>query len=287
MKTMNFKNKKCFITGAASGIGRAAAIAMSELGAQMFLTDINKKQLEEVVSLIKEKGGKVVSSEALDVSVFEEVKKFTDAIQERSGPMDIVMNIAGTSIWGTVELLQHAHWKKMVDINLMGPIHVIECLLPGMVTAGKGGHLVNVSSAAGLIALPWHAAYSASKFGLRGISEVLRYDLRRHGIGVSVVCPGAVRTPLVGTAVILGIDRNHSVAQRFLKKFERRAVTPEKVAHDIIRGIRKNKFMVITSFDIKLAYWLKRKLFPVYHITMTMMNKMMTRVREETMRSAL
>ena len=68
MKTMNFKNKKCFITGAASGIGRAAAIAMAELGAQMFLTDINKKQLEEVVSLIRENGGKVVSSEALDIS---------------------------------------------------------------------------------------------------------------------------------------------------------------------------------------------------------------------------
>ena len=137
---------------------------------------------------------------------------------------------------------------------------------------------MNVSSAAGLIALPWHAAYSASKFGLRGISEVLRYDLRRHGIGVSVVCPGAVRTPLVGTAVILGIDRNHPEAKKFLKKFEGRAVTPEKVAHDIIRGIRKNRFLVMTSFDIKLVYWLKRKLFLVYHMVMMVLNKMMTRM---------
>src|SRR3546814_12206274 len=74
----------------------------------------------------------------------------------------------------------------------MGPIHVMECFVPPMIAAGHGGHLVNVSSAAGLFGLPWHAAYSASTFGLRGISEVLRFDLARHGIGVSLVCPGRV-----------------------------------------------------------------------------------------------
>ena len=78
----------------------------------------------------------------------------------------------------------------MIDVNLMGPISVLECFVPPMIEAGRGGHVVNVSSAAGLFGLPWHAAYSASKFGLRGVSEVLRFDLRRHGIGVSLVCPG-------------------------------------------------------------------------------------------------
>ena len=73
-----------------------------------------------------------------------------------------------------------------------------------MIAAGRGGHVVNVSSAAGLFGLPWHAPYSAGKFGLRGVSEVLRFDLRRHGIGVSLVCPGAVKTPLVGTVTIVG-----------------------------------------------------------------------------------
>ena len=72
----------------------------------------------------------------------------------------------------------------------MGPIHVIEELVPPMIEARRGGHLVNVSSAAGIIGMPWHAAYSATKFGLRGVSEVLRFDLRRHRIGVSLVCSG-------------------------------------------------------------------------------------------------
>ena len=80
---------------------------------------------------------------------------------------------------------------------------------PAVIAAGRGGHLVNVSSAAGLLGLPWHAPYSATKFGLRGISEVLRFDLRRHDIGVSLVCPGAVDTGLVDTVEIAGVDRSH------------------------------------------------------------------------------
>src|SRR3954452_24039646 len=122
--------------------------------------------------------------------------------------MDVVMNIAGIATWGTVERLSHDDWRRVVDVNLMGPIHVIETFLPAMIEAGRGGHLVNVSSAAGLFGLPWHAPYSAAKFGLRGGSEVLRFDLRRHGIGVSLVCPGGVDTGLVGTLKIAGVDRD-------------------------------------------------------------------------------
>src|SRR3546814_20356221 len=92
--------------------------------------------------------------------------------------MDIVMNIAGISSWGTVQSLEHSHWQRLVDVNLMGPIHVIETLVPPMIEAGRGGHLVNVSSAAGIIGMPWHAAYSASKFGIRGVSGS---DERRVG----------------------------------------------------------------------------------------------------------
>lgn len=281
MRIRNFQGKKCFITGAASGIGRSTAIAVAKLGAHLFLTDINQRQLEEVVSLIRESGGNVVSWEAFDISNFNAVRRFAERIQNQSGPMDIVMNIAGTSIWGTVERLKHDHWEAMININLLGPIHVIECLIPEMVKAGNGGHLVNVSSAAGIIALPWHAAYSASKFGLRGISEVLRYDLRRYGIGVSVICPGAVKTPLIGTAQVLGVDRTKDAMKKILERFENHAVTPEKVAQDIIKGIKKNRYMVITSFDIKLAYWTKKKFFTAYNIAMTLLNIMLSRAGEK------
>ena len=149
--------------------------------------------------------------------------------------MDVVMNIAGVSAWGTVDQLTHQHWQSMIDINLMGPIHVIETFLPPMVAAGRGGHLVNVSSAAGLVALPWHAAYSASKYGLRGLSEVLRFDLARHRIGVSVVVPGAVKTPLVQTVQIAGVDRDDPRVQKWINRFSGHAVSPEHVADRILR----------------------------------------------------
>ena len=145
------------------------------------------------------------------------------------GSVDVIMNIAGIAVWGTTETLSHDQWRRVVDVNLMGPIHVLECFVPAMISAGRGGHIVNVSSAAGLFGLPWHAPYSAAKFGLRGVSEVLRFDLHRHDIGVSLVCPGAVDTGLVNTIEISGVDRGSPTIQRLTARFRRTAVTPEMV----------------------------------------------------------
>ena len=193
----SLRGRKVLITGAASGIGRATAQAAAARGAELVLTDLHADQLDEVVAAITAADGTVLYHVAGDVSDFDWVAGFARQVDAEVGVMDVVMNIAGISAWGTVENLEHRHWRKLVDVNLMGPIHIIECFVPQMVRRGEGGHLVNVSSAAGLLALPWHAAYSASKFGLRGVSEVLRFDLKRHGIAVHLVVPGAVRTPLV------------------------------------------------------------------------------------------
>ena len=116
-------------------------------------------------------------AEPVDLTDHDGVRRLARQVTDEHGAMDVVMNIAGISAWGTVQSLEHETWRRQVEVNLMGPIHVIEELVPPMVEAGRGGHLVNVSSAAGIIGMPWHAAYSASKFGLRGVSEVLRFDL--------------------------------------------------------------------------------------------------------------
>lgn len=277
-----FKNKKCVITGAASGIGRATAVAMGNLGANLFLTDINSEGLKNTAQTIRNYGGVVSLIKAFDISNFEDVKNFADEIHKDYGSIDILMNIAGTSIWGSVDQLTHSHWKSMIDVDLWGPIHGIECFIPEMIRAGKGGHLITVSSAAGLVAFPWHAAYSAAKWGILGACEVLRYDLMQHNIDVTVVCPGAVDTPLKNTVEIVGVDRTHPEARRLEEKFNKRTVTPEKVAQQIINGIKKKKFLVFTSYDIKLLYWFKRKIFPVYHMIMKKLNKLLTEVAEKT-----
>ena len=175
-----FAGARCFITGAASGIGRATALRLAGHGAELYLTDRNAEGLAQTVADARALGAQVAEHRALDISNYDDVASFAAEIHAKHPSMDIVMNIAGVAAWGTVDRLTHEQWTRMVAINLMGPIHVIESFLPPMVAAHRGGHLVNVSSAAGLIGLPWHAAYSASKFGLRGLSEVLRFDLARH-----------------------------------------------------------------------------------------------------------
>lgn len=278
MAIKSLKDRKCLITGAASGIGRATALAAAAEGAELFLTDINAGALAEVADRIRSAGGRVGAFRALDIASVEAVQAFAADIHASHGSLDVLMNIAGISIWGSVDRLEHAHWRQIVEINLMGPIHVMESFLPAMIAARKGGHLVNVSSAAGLFGLPWHAAYSASKFGLRGISEVLRFDLAKHRIGVSLVCPGAVNTPLVGTVKIIGVDRQDPDVAALVRRFQRHAVTPEKAAAAILKGIRTGRYMVFTSPDIRVGYWFQRKFAWPYELVMRLLNWQVTRL---------
>jgi NAD(P)-dependent dehydrogenase (short-subunit alcohol dehydrogenase family) len=272
-----FTGKRCFLTGAASGIGRATALKLAADGAELYLTDRDAEGLEKTVVDARALGGDVRAYRAFDIADYDEVADFAAEIHTDHPAMDVVMNIAGVSAWGTVDQLTHQHWKSMIDINLMGPIHVIETFVPPMVAAGRGGHLVNVSSAAGLVALPWHAAYSASKYGLRGLSEVLRFDLARDGIGVSVVVPGAVKTPLVQTVQIAGVDRDDPRVQRWTNRFSGHAVSPEHAADRILDGVRKNRFLIYTSPDIRALYLFKRVAWWPYSVAMRRVNVYFTR----------
>ena len=285
----DLSGKQVFVTGAASGIGRAVAEYAAERGAVLHLTDLQVEALAEVVDRIRAGGGEVATAHPADVSDHDQVRRLAALVTERSGPMDVVLNVAGIAVWGTVRSLEHEHWQRLVDVNLMGPIHVIEEFLPPMIDAGRGGQLVNVSSAAGIIAMPWHAAYSATKFGLRGVSEVLRYDLRKHRIGVSLVCPGGVDTGLVETIRIAGIDAQSKSFVRARRHFQKRAVSPEQAAEAIWKGALRNRYWVYTSLDIRLVHWLQRFFPPGYAAAMRAFNYGANRVLpavEQARRSA-
>ncbi|GAA3517305.1 SDR family oxidoreductase [Aeromicrobium panaciterrae] len=275
----DINGKLVLVTGAASGIGRATAEVAAERGARVILTDISP--LNETISTITAAGGNVAYAKSLDITDVEAVKAFAGEVHDAHGSVDVVMNVAGISAWGTVSALEHKHWRSMVEVNLMGPIHIIEAFVPTMVDAGRGGHLVNVSSAAGLIGMPWHAAYSASKFGLRGVSEVLRFDLRRHGIRVSLVCPGGVNTGLTETIEVAGVDKSSKAFRKAQAHFKKRAVTPHHAARAILKGVSRNRYMVYTSPDIFLIFTLQRAFPPGYAVAMRIFNTLANKVLPE------
>jgi NAD(P)-dependent dehydrogenase (short-subunit alcohol dehydrogenase family) len=273
---------RTLITGAAGGIGRSTALRAARDGAVVFLTDRDAAGLQETAALVREHGGRLLGTHAVDVSDYEAVQAMADQAHAEHGSFDVVMNVAGISTWGTVDRLTHDDWRRLVDVNLMGPIHVIEAFIPPMIAAGRGGHLVNVSSAAGLFGLPWHAAYSATKFGVRGVSEVLRFDLRQHGIRVSLVCPGAVATPLVDSVRIVGVDRDDPQVRALTQRFTRHAVTPDQAAEAIIRGVRRNRFWVYTSRDIAFGHFAQRKFEWPYTLVMRALNARVRRVLDRS-----
>jgi len=265
---VEIQGSKALITGAAGGIGRATAIAMARSGARLFLTDINQKGLEETSHMISRDGGEVCKFKAFDISKYEDVKAFSDEIHRDFGPLDILVNVAGIALFAQLEDMSHDHWKKVIAVNLWGVIHGIECFVPEMIRARRG-HVVSVSSTAGIIGLPWHAVYAGTKHALVGISEVLRYDLKKHNIGVSVICPGAVKTGLVDTVEILA---DKGAVDKVRSMFLKVAIPPEKVAKQIIKVIKKRKFLLITSLDIKILFFLKRYVSPLYHIIMRLIS---------------
>ncbi len=272
MNLDNFHSKKCLVTGAASGIGRAVAILLGKNGAELFLTDLDEEKLKATESEILSQSGHVSYVKALDIRNYEAVKSFAEDIHNEFGTMDMVMNIAGIAIWGEVGKMPYEDWKKIIDVNLMGPIHIIDSFVPAMMKNNYGGNLVNVSSAAGLFGLPWHGAYSASKFGLRGLSDVLRHDLKKYKIRVHLVCPGAVNTGLVDTVKISGMEISDDQFKTLKKRFQGHSVSPDEAANSILKGIENREYLIFTSPDIMFGHWGQRKFTFIYDWIMQKMN---------------
>ncbi|MCX5848135.1 MAG: SDR family oxidoreductase [Deltaproteobacteria bacterium] len=266
------KGKKVFITGAASGIGRSTAIAMGKMGCRLFLTDIDENGLKKTDDVISNAGGEICLARAFNVADYQAMTAFAREVHTGYGALDILINVAGVALFSQVEDMKHSDWEKVINVNLWGVVHGIECFVPEMIRAGRGGHIVSVSSTAGIIGLPWHTVYAGTKHALVGISEVLRYDLKKHNIGVSVICPGAVNTGLVQS---VEIHAHSGSTDKFRRLFSKYALSPEKVADIIINAIRTRKFLVITSFDIKFLYFLKRHFFPLYHLIMLAITRFM------------
>ncbi len=257
MDVRTLKGKWVLVTGAASGIGKATALACARRGADLVLCDLNEGGLAEVAAAIEQLGCKTLARR-VDVSVRHEMRQFADWVAREAGVLDLLINNAGVGLGANFLDTPLEDWDWIVSINLMGVVHGCFYFIPPMVERGAGGHVVNVSSAAGYVATPPLAAYSATKFAVLGLSEALRQELAPHRIGVTAVCPGIINTPITRSARLRGAAADERARERMVRFYEQRNYPPERVAENILKAIQRNRAVAPTSPEAWVFYYLKR-----------------------------
>jgi NAD(P)-dependent dehydrogenase (short-subunit alcohol dehydrogenase family) len=189
------RGKVAVITGAGSGLGRAMAKRFGREGMKLVLADIDQERLHDAANELDEAGVEVQPLKT-DVSKQSQVDGLADLAYERFGAVHLLCNNAGVAVVGTAWERSHADWEWAIGVNLWSVVHGIRSFVPRMLEAGQSGHIVNTASVAGLLCPPLSGPYVATKHAVVGLSECLHHDLtlRQSQIGVSVLCPGFVKT---------------------------------------------------------------------------------------------
>ncbi|PMC38603.1 3-ketoacyl-ACP reductase [Bacillus sp. UMB0899] len=190
----SLKGKVALVTGAGKGIGRATAIALAHEGVNVALLARTEQDLVEVAKEIEALGVKTAYATA-DVSSIDDVNAAVEKLKTSLGPVDILINNAGIGKFGKFLELEPEEWKKIIDVNLMGVYYVTRAVLPQLIDK-NGGDIINISSTAGQKGAPVTSAYSASKFGVLGLTESLALEVRKHNIRVTALTPSTVATEL-------------------------------------------------------------------------------------------
>lgn len=254
MDTRNLRGRLGVVTGAASGIGRATALALATRGADLALCDLDEPGLAAVAAEVGALGRRVVARRA-DVSSEAEMQAFADAVHAEFPAADLVVNNAGIAVAGTFLDLELADFDRVIAVNLRGVVLGCRLFLPPMVARGSG-HVVNIASMAGYTPSPGMTPYTATKFAVVGFSESLRLELAPLGIGVTAICPGIINTPIVRSSPVRGAlaaTRDEAVAL-----FERRNYPPERVAEALLEAVARNRAVAPVSPEARAAWWLRR-----------------------------
>ncbi|MDF9718024.1 SDR family NAD(P)-dependent oxidoreductase [Nocardioides sp. ChNu-153] len=253
-----FTGAAVVLTGAASGMGEHMALQLAERGADLVLVDRDAERLADVAGRIRAgHPGVAVHTEVADLADVDAIPALAERVLAVQPRPTLLVNNAGIAAGGRFTDLSAAEFDTVMAINFRAPVALTRALLPALLGT-PGSHVVNVSSLFGLIALPGQSAYSASKFALRGFSEVLRAELAPQQVGVTTVHPGGIRTRIAETALVAA-SASPDQARRGKESFAKLLTFPADVAaRQILDGVERRRVRVLIGLSAKVPDLLAR-----------------------------
>ena len=270
--------KIAFITGGAFGIGAGMTTKLVDGGAEVWIADRQIGPAQELAQRLNSGGGKAHAIE-LDVRSYPSFERAVAEAVQQSGRIDYLFNNAGIAVGGEVDSYTLDDWNDVFDVNLRGVAHGIQAVYPVMIRQ-RSGHIVNTSSTFGLVTVPWLASYTATKHAVVALSKTLRLEAERHGIKVSVLCPGAIRTPILTGGTYGRMTKAGATDEDLLKFWEPfRPMAPEKFAERALRAVLRGDAIIVVPAWWK-ALWYLDRLSPA--VSMQAARLTLKRMREMT-----
>ena len=250
-----FEGKQAIVTGAGSGIGAALCRALVAEGADVVCSDVDGNAAERTASSITGPGA--ARALRLDVTDAKAVASAVEDVVSRSGRLDLMFNNAGIAWGGDTELLTLEQWNAIIDVNIRGVVHGVAAAYPVMLRQGRG-HICNTASMAGLMAAGQITSYVMTKHAIVGLSLALRSEAFSRGVGVLVICPAAVETPILDKGSVGGfVGRDYYLRAQGV----RRAYDPDRLARDTLRAIRRNEPLLVVPRQAR-TMWLFGRVAP-------------------------
>ena len=268
--------KRIFITGGASGLGRALALRYARAGWRVCIGDIDGERLADALQALQ-----AFSAEnhalTCDVTHDESVQATADWLRDNWAGIDVVVNNAGVALMGGIDETSLEDWRWIVEINLLGVVRGCKIFTP-LLRAGGGGRLVNIASMAGLIHLPHAAAYNATKAAVVALSETLQLELESDRIDVSVVCPAFFRTDLAKNMRAT----NPALEGMTRRLVERARIGADEIAERIYAGVERGETHILTHAEGRAAWRLKRYL--PYRLYLAIARRQLARMQQRMQR---
>jgi NAD(P)-dependent dehydrogenase (short-subunit alcohol dehydrogenase family) len=246
--------RTAFVTGGANGVGLGLARTLLAEGCKVAIADVREDAIAEVLKTLE---NQPVIGVPLDVSSREGFAEAADRVERELGPVSLLFNNAGVNLFQSIDESSYDDWDWLLGVNLHGVINGIATFVPRMKQRGQGGHVCNTASMAAFLGSGVPGIYNTTKFAVRGLSESLRYSLALHGIGVSMLCPGLVKTHIYASdeirpeALKVGAKAVNAAFVSQLEHVHQAGMEPEVIARRTIDAIKENRFYVFSHPEFR------------------------------------